>query len=518
MLRKTAEAPSFTPVEHGWRLVVLALVCVISVFLDQATGNMTTAVQPYMQGTAGASVDEGTWLTISYNTCYYLSLIASPRMIARFARRPVWIGGYAAYITGCLGIAASQNSLDGMVLFRALQGLGQGTFFVCAAMTMFTIFPPAIRFVAFAVFGTTSLSGPAAASAIGGFFVDANDWTLAFVLFAFLATVAVVLMALVLRDPPRTGDVRGLDALGVLLALIHYFTYHYVTQYGERRDWFGDPVIGTMSAIFAVATIAFLAWELRTHSPFSPVALFGKSHNLRWGSLLGAALGVPLLGGNVFLTYYEAQLGFTPTMAGEEFLLRVTAIVLVVPFVAYALSRQLVDVRAMIIVGFLLVAGSYRLEFSGTTATADFGTFAVAYMMQGAGFSLLFSPIFSTVVNSIPPEDATRGIAIFKLTLTAGGSFAATILGVVVDHRAALHQTQIANAMTLANPGVRNYLLAGGKAAELPALALAQSQILAYADVALYIAITVLCVTPLALALRPPRAPRPGAGGPPPNR
>jgi DHA2 family multidrug resistance protein len=163
----------------------------------------------------------------------------------------------------------------------------------------------------------------------------------------------------------------------------------------------------------------------------------------------------------------------------------------------------------MIIVGFVLVASSYWIEFIGTTATADFGTFARAFVIQGAGFSLLFSPIASTVLSSIPPEDFTRGVAIFKLSLATGGSFAGTMFGVVIDHRAALHQAQIADAMTLANPGLQSYLFSGGKASLLPALAVSQSQILAYGDAALYTAILVLCVAPLALVLRPPRPPQP---------
>lgn len=506
LLARRAEAAPFTPVERGWRLAVVALACLISVFLDQATSGLTQAVQPYMQGTAGASVDEGTWLAISYNTCYYLSLIASPWMIARFARRPVWMGGHALFAVACLGIVASQGSLDGMVAFRALQGLGQGTFFVCAVMTVFTVFPPSIRFIGFAAFATTSLSGPAAASAIGGFFVDANSWALDFVVIALLATLASVLVAFVLRDPPRTRDVPRLDALGFGLGLVHYFTFHYVTQFGERRDWFDDPAIVVMSALFAIATIAFFARELSARSPFIPVALFARSHNLRWGSFLGFVLGVPLFGGNIFLQYLETRLGFTPTLAGEELVLRISTIVLVVPFVAYALPRRLVDPRALIIVGFILVAGSYALEFLGTTATADFGTFAVAFVMQGAGFSFLFSPIAATVLGSMPAEDFTYGIAIFKLSLVTGGAVAATLIGIIVDHRAALHLSEIAGAMTLAHPALQNFMLNGGNAAALPAIAVAQSQILAYADAALYIALLALCVAPLAFILRPPRA------------
>lgn len=495
---------SFTPVETGWRLVAVALACLISVFLDQATGGITQAVEPYMVGTSGSSVDEGTWLAVSYNTAYYLSLITSPWMVARFERAPVWVSGHALFAAASFGIALLHDSLGGMVALRALQGLGQGTFFVLAVMTVLTVFPPAISFVGFAIFATTSLSGPAAASAIGGFFVDANDWPLVFVFLALFAMVASVLVAFFLRDPPAPATRPPIDMIGIPLALVHYFTYHYITQYGERRDWFGDPGIVATSLVFAIATVAFFWWELRTRMPFIKVALFVESHNLRWGAFLGFMLGVPLFGGNIFLQYLEGLLGFTPTLAGEELLLRIVTIVLVVPFVAYALPRRLVDPRAMIIVGFILVATSYWLEFLGTTATADFGTFALLFVVQGAGFSLLFSPIASIVLNSIQREDFTRGVAIFKLTLATGGSFAAAMLGVIFDHRAALHQAQIAGAETLANPGVLGYLLRGGKAAELTPIAASQSQILSYADVALYTAILVLAVTPLALVLRPP--------------
>lgn len=496
-------------VEHGWRLAVVTTACAISVFLDQATIGITQALQPYMQGTAGASADEGAWLAISYNTCYYLSLIASPWMIERFGRRRVWILGHALFATACVGIVASQGSLDGMVVFRALQGVGQGTFWVCAVMTVLTVFPPALRFVGLAIFGTTALAGSAAMSAIGGFFVDANAWALAFVAIALFAALAAVLVAFTVRDPQHTGEQPRLDGLGMLLALIHYFTYHYVITYGERRDWFGDPSIVIMSAAFAIGTAGFFVRELRSNWAFIPVTLLLRSHNLRCGVLLGFVLGVPLFGGTTFLQYLQTQLGFTPTLAGDEVLLRTATIVLLVPFVAYALARQLVDPRVLITVGFVLVAGSYWLQFTGTTATADFGTFALSVLVLGCGYSLLFSPIAGTIFRSMQPQDFTRSVAIFKLSLMTGGSVAATITGIVVDHRAALHQSHIAGVMTLESPGLRSYLLNGGKAAQLPALAVGQSHVLAYADVALYTAIFAICAAPLAFSLRPPGPPKP---------
>jgi DHA2 family multidrug resistance protein len=500
----------YSPVETGWRLVVVALACLISVFLDQGTGGAVTAVTPYMQGTLGASADEGPWLTITYNTIYYLSLISSAWMIGRFGRRRVWVVGHAVYAVACLGCALTPD-FHGVVLWRALQGAGQGTFFVCAVMTILRVFPPNIAFVGFAIFAVTSLSGPAAGPAIGGWFVDENAWQGLFVLLGGLALIASLLVAWVLRDPPETAPRPDIDALGLVLAFFHYFTFHYIAQFGERRDWLWASDIRWFSLCFAFFTGGFVWWELwGTHHPFIKMRLF-EVHNLRWGALLGFILGVPLFGASVFLQYLQNGIGFTPSLAGGLLATRIAAILVFVPFVAYALNKRLLDPRYMIVTGFVLVFLSYWLQYLGTTYTADFRTFVASVVISGAGFSLLFSPIASTVLTSISPEDFTRGVAIFKLTLTTGGTVAATALGVLVDHRNAYHIAAIAGSIDNATPAVQSFLHAGS-ARTLASLASIQGQILAYADTAQYTAIVVLCAAPLALILRPPPRQPPSVG------
>ncbi|MBD5653970.1 MAG: MFS transporter, partial [Candidatus Eremiobacteraeota bacterium] len=258
----------YSPVERGWRLVAVTVACLISVFLDQSANVMVQAATPYMQGTLGASADEGPWLAITYSTIYYLSLIASPFMIQRFGRRRIWVVGHATFAIASLGCAVTPD-FHGVVLWRALQGAGQGTFFVCAVMTILSVFPPKISFVGFAVFASTSLSGPAAGPAIGGWFVDENAWQWLFVLQAGLAAIASLIVAGVLRDAPGARPPTQLDPLGLILAFFHYFTFQYLTQFGERRDWLGDIGIAWVTLGFIVATAAFVWWELwGTHHPF----------------------------------------------------------------------------------------------------------------------------------------------------------------------------------------------------------------------------------------------------------
>jgi MFS transporter, DHA2 family, multidrug resistance protein len=469
---------------------------------------MVGGVSAYMTGTLGASSDEGLWLLIGYNTCYYLSLIASPFTITRFGRRNVWVVGHLAFALASIMIAVGAGFWS-VVGWRMLQGLGQGTFFVCAVMTILRVFPPAITFVGFAIFATTSLAGASVGPAIGGWFSDQNAWPQMFLLLAALALVAASLVSQVLRDPPdaRIRDAR-FDLTGLFLALIHYFTFHFISQEGERRDWLGNSEIKTYFAVFCAATVAFIVWELRrgVHS-FIKLRLFAI-HNLRYGILLGLVLGVPLFGANIFDQYLQNGIAFTGWLAGAEIALRSVTIAIVVPIVAYTLARQLVDPRYYIISGFMLVSLSYWMLSFDATSLSDFRTFIVASLIQGCGFSLLFSPIARAVILSLPPADFPQGIAIFKLTLVTGGALASTALGVIFDHRNALHLTQIAGDVTLASPFIVTLAhLNGASLAGVAGVADQQSSILAYADSLQYIAILVLLVSPIALLLTPP--PRP---------
>jgi DHA2 family multidrug resistance protein len=499
----------YSPVETGWRLAAVAVGCLISVFLDQGTSGAVGAAIPYMQGTLGASADEGPWLTITYNTIYYLSLISSAWMIGRFGRRQVWVVGHATYAVACFLIAVTPD-FHTVAILRALQGAGQGTFFVCAVMTILRAFPPSIAFVGFAIFASTSLSGPAAGPWIGGWFVDQNAWQWLFVLLGGLATIAALIVARVLRDPPQTGPRAELDALGLVLAFFHYFTFHYLAQFGERRDWLGGTDVRWFFAAFVFFTSGFIWWELwGTDHPFIKMRLF-EIHNLRWGALLGFILGIPLFGSSIFLQYLQTGIGFTPTLSGELLATRIGAVLVFAPMVAYALNKRLLDPRFMIVTGFLLVFISYWMQYVGTTYTADFGTFVFSVVISGAGFALLFSPIASTVLTSIPPDDFTRGVAIFKLTLTTGGAVASAALGVILDHRNAYHLSMIAGSIDRATPAIQTFLQNGSQHA-LAAAASSQSQILAYADAAQYTAIVVLLAAPLAVILRPPPRQPPAA-------
>jgi DHA2 family multidrug resistance protein len=497
-----------SPVKTGIPLLVTALACLISVFLDQTTANATTTIQPYMVGSTGASADQGRWLISSYLLPYFVTLLFTPYLIGRFGRRKVWTYGHILFAVSCLGCAASSDAFGSLVFWRFVQGFSQGTFFVCSVSTVLTIFPPKIAFVGFAIFAGTSLSGAASAPAIGGYFNDINSWTSMYVAFAILALIAALAINYCNVDTAPVVPRQPFDGFGLSLALAASFAFTYILQFGERDDWLGSPTIDAMAAIIFVVGLAFIVWEaFLAKAPFLDLTIFGY-HNLRWGSILGFVLGVPLFGSTTFTEYLQTSLHFSSSLAGGEVALRVITVLAVVPFVAFALAKKLFDLRIIIIVGFVLVALSYILEYYGTTTSAYFETFVPSILFSGAGFAMLFSPVASSILTTLPQTLFTRGVALFKFTLVAGGTLASAGLQVVVDHRTSLHATDLGSAL---QPGVTtfdtlvlNSHLGSAAVAALAPLLAEQSLTLAYADSFLYTAILVVAIAPLTLVLKPP--------------
>jgi hypothetical protein len=185
--------------------------------------------------------------------------------------------------------------------------------------------------------------------------------------------------------------------------------------------------------------------------------------------------------------------------------LRAITIVAFVPFVAFALGRRINDPRAIIIPGFVAVAISYVLQYQDSSTLARPETFDVSILFSGMGFAMLFSPIASSVINSLPQRYFTQGVAFFKLILVVSGSGVTALLAVLVDHRTALHRSDLIGAV---GPGTANlavFQYSGGTPSGLATLISGQSTALAYGDAALYTAVLVVIIAPLTFAIKPPK-------------
>jgi MFS family permease len=157
---------------------------------------------------------------------------------------------------------------DGFVFARCLEGLAQGTFFVCSVMTTLTLFPPKLRGLAYSVFGVTSLSGAASGAFIGGWFLDHAFWRDAMLAYALSAMFVGIVIWKLLEAPGAKSEAR-FDVPGIAFVFVAFLSYQYIAAFGERRDWLASPDIAAIVFVAPVIILFVLADKINLKVPIT---------------------------------------------------------------------------------------------------------------------------------------------------------------------------------------------------------------------------------------------------------
>ena len=195
---KTSEQPNLRLVFGGLLLVMLLAA------LDQTI--VATAL-PTIVGDLGG-LDHISWVV----TAYLLAQTAVTPLYGKlgdmYGRKVVLQAGLIVFLIGS-ALCGQSQSLDELIAFRALQGLGGGGLMVSAQAAIGDVVPPRERGrytgLFGAVFGLASIAGPL----LGGFLTSDFSWRWIFYVNLPLGILAFFVLAATLPSGHRTRAPRG---------------------------------------------------------------------------------------------------------------------------------------------------------------------------------------------------------------------------------------------------------------------------------------------------------------------
>ncbi|HEX8390579.1 MAG TPA: MFS transporter, partial [Candidatus Saccharimonadales bacterium] len=204
-----------------------------------------------------------------------------------FGRRVVLLTGVAVFLLGSLLSGLSQ-SIDQLVWFRALQGVGGGIITANAFTIVGDLFPPRERSkwqgLIGATFGLSSVIGPL----LGGWLTDGQqffnvttDWRWAFYINVPIAIAAFVLIAIysprLKRDVRPRIDYLGAGLLSLALATLVLAVDNTETIFAGLLDATGLSLAGLrviMGAIVIASVAGLIVVERRADEPVLPPSFF----------------------------------------------------------------------------------------------------------------------------------------------------------------------------------------------------------------------------------------------------
>lgn len=417
--------------------------------------------------------DRYAWAVSAYLLASTIMISIAGKLSDQFGRKWFLLIGTTIFLLGSALCGASQT-INQLILFRAVQGLGAGIGISLVFASVADIFPPEQRArwqgVLGSVYGLSSVIGPTLGGwladhgpLLGALVTEDSRWRWVFYVNLPVGTIALAALLTYLptdisvRSSDHTGwaMLRRVDGLGAaLVAAASICLLVGLTLVGDGTDTWGSPRV---EATLAAAGLLYAAFVLAERSALEPVLspalfcnrVFAAAAGLTlflWMALFGMAFYVPL--------FLQGVLGASPTMAGATMTPFSVSIVIGSSLAGMVISF-LRRYQAVAIGGTLLMATGVALLSQMTPATGLLQVAAFA-VTAGLGMGILFTATAVVVQTVLPPTHLGAGFGAVRYLGQVGGILGVALVGTVVNG------SLLADVHRRLPPSVLNHLASEG--------------------------------------------------------
>lgn len=380
-----------------------------------------------------------TWVV----TAYLLTSTASTPLYGKisdlYGRRPVFQFAIITFLIGSFAAGAS-TSMEQLIAFRAVQGLGAGGLMSLTFVIIGDIISPRERgkYQGYfgGVWGLSSVAGPL----LGGYFSDhaqilgVSGWRWIFYINLPFGIAALILTSIFLHIPKVKRE-HSIDYLGALLLVSGVSSLLLgLSVYGPQDGWQNSKTLLTIAAAF-VLMLLFIFQESRAKEPIIPLTLF-KNHTFSVTSVMAFIIGAGMFGAIIMLPlYFQIVKGDSATSAGLKLIPFMIGIV-TFSIVSGKLITKHGHYKRFPIMGLsLMTLGLFML--STLTQTTPFWQLAIYGIFVGAGLGLSMQTIVIALQNSVEFRDlgvATSANTFFR---SIGATMGVALFGTVYASRLA---------------------------------------------------------------------------------
>lgn len=420
---------------------------VVPAGLIQAVDSTSVSIAiPNMMTSLRADLDQIQWVVTVSLVMQTLLMPTSGWLSGRFGQRRLLVSGLVFVVIATL-LCSLAWSLQSLIFFRAILGIGAGVVQPITMAILFSVFPPAQRGTAMGLFNMSIALG-LIIGRFGGFLVDAFDWRMIFFLTVPFSISSAVLSYLILpKDEPQphraSVDIWGILSLGgFLVPLMVALTR------GRFAGWDSFFIRG-LFAFSAISFISFLVLELRLKSPLVDLRLY-RNFNFAMGSLVQLFVSL-LFSSATFLIniFLQRVYDFTPSQVG--ILMFPQGIVYGIGSFAAGRFSDFMNPRIPLLVGLVCFAVVY-FWLGSISPVATSGVLMAMLCLRSFSFSCVNSPNSLMTLQALPENKVPMGSGLFSVARGISGTLGVALTTSFLEHQRSIHSialSQKQGAVTL---------------------------------------------------------------------
>ncbi|NVB80253.1 MAG: DHA2 family efflux MFS transporter permease subunit [Kofleriaceae bacterium] len=445
-----------TPQAGKWTVAISIAFGSIMATIDTSIVNVAL---PAIRGELGASLQEITWISTAYMIAMVLIMPLTGFLGSFFGQKRVYLASLILFTLGSV-LCGTARSLEMLVLWRVLQGIGGGALQPTQQAILRQTFPPEEQGMAMALFSMVIMVGPAVGPVLGGWITDNASWPW---IFYVNLPVGILGIYLTWRNVHEPADVlaanreraevmrKNLDIAGLVLMTVFIAAMMYVFEEGASEDWFESTKIQIATFIAVVGGAAWVIRELTATAPVVDLRLF-KDPTFASGTVIGSIVFAMLMGAMLLLPVFTQELmHFTATQSGIVLIPRTIAMMIASPFVGRLYNR----VSPAILVAFgIIVTGLGSWMMADTTLMTSSHDLILPLSVSGVGFAFLFVPLTTAALSHVPRHQMAGAAGVNSFVRQIGASIGLSVFATLFTRYSSEASAGIAPAITSLRPEV----------------------------------------------------------------
>lgn len=424
---------------YHWQALVAVVLGTFVVVLNQTIVNVAL---PRIIQVFEATVDQGQLVLTTYLLALAVFMPATAYLTDRFGAKRAYLGSVALF-TAFTALCGLAPTMDVLILFRVLQGIGGAMIMPLGMAIIFQTAPPRERGAVMGMFGLPVLVAPMTGPVLGGYLVDSVGWRPIFLLGMPVGIAAVLYGLAILRETPRKHEAT-FDWLGFVLGGVGFSAALAALSRAPADGWFAPHLI----ALWLVAIGSIGCWvviELTDRQPLLDLRVFADRTYLM-SNIIVCLLMVMMFGSQLLLPLFlQNARGLTPLATGLLMAPEAIATAIMMP-----ISGRLLDKLGpgpLAIPGLFGLALAYWMLSAIDPDTSD-ASIAWILALRGASQGMMMLPLMTVAMDRIAPARMNRATVLATVIRQIAGAFGAASAASLLLTRQQHHQATLVQTVT----------------------------------------------------------------------